>query len=73
MVIYINSKFSTSGIIKINANYNYNYDDSNNFSHIYKFYNSHPKFKEIKVVHNKTLNSINDKFNISGVNSKKIF
>ena len=34
LVIYINSKFSTNGIIKINANYNDNYDDSNNFSHI---------------------------------------
>ena len=32
--IYINSNFTTDGIIKINANYNYSYDDSNNFSHI---------------------------------------
>ena len=58
--------------MKINANYNYNYDGSNNFSHIYKFYNNYQKFKEIKVDHNKTLNLINDKFNISGVNLKKI-
>ena len=36
--IYINSNFTTDGIIKINANYNYSYVDSNNFSHVYKFY-----------------------------------
>ena len=70
--IYINSKFSTNGIIKINVNYIYNYDDSNNFSHLYKFYSNYQKFKEMQLDHNKTLNLINDKFNISGVNSKKI-
>ena len=42
--IYINSKFSTNAIIKINANYNYDYDDSNNSSHLYKFHNNHQKF-----------------------------
>ena len=70
--MYINSNFTTDGIIKINANYNYSYDDSNNFSHIYKFYNNYQKFKEIKLDHNKTLNLINDKFNIPGFNSKRI-
>ena len=31
--IYINSKFTTDGIIKFNAIYNYSYDKTNNFSH----------------------------------------
>ena len=70
--IYINSIFSTNSIIKINANYNYSYDDSNNFSHIYKFYNNYQKFKEIKLNHNKTANVINDEFNIPSINSTKI-
>ena len=72
MLIYINSIFTANGIIKINANYNYNYDGSNNFSHIYKFYNNYQKDKEIKLNRNKTLNLIDDKFNIPIVNSKRI-
>ena len=32
--IYINSKFTTDGIIKFNAIYNYSYDKTNNFSHV---------------------------------------
>ena len=40
----IKSNFTTNGIIKVSANYNYNYDDSNNFSHIYKFCNNNQKF-----------------------------
>ena len=39
---------------------------------IYIFYNNYQNFKEIKLDHNKTLNVINDKFNIPVVNSKKI-
>ena len=70
--ININSNSTTNGIIKINANYNYNYNDGNNFSHLYKFYNNNQKFKEIKLNHNKTLNLINDEFNIPSVNSKRI-
>ena len=70
--ININSNFTTNGIIRINANYNYNYDAINNFSHLYKFYNNNQKFKETKLNHNKTLDLINDKFNISGLNSKRI-
>ena len=46
--ININSIFTTNGIIKINANYNYSYNDSNNFSHLYKFYDNNQRFKEIK-------------------------
>ena len=68
--IYIYSNFSTDGIIKINANYNYSYDNSNNFSHLYKFYNNNQKFKEIKLDHKS--NVINDKFNIAAVNSTRI-
>ena len=70
MLIYINSNFTTDGIIKINANYNYSYDDSNDFSQAYKFYNSYQKFKEIKLDHKK--NVINDKFNMHAVNSTRI-
>ena len=70
--ININSIFTTNGIIKINTNYNYSYDDSNNFSHLYKFYNNNRKFKKFKLNHNKTLDEINDKFNIPGVNSKRM-
>ena len=70
--MYIKSNFTTYVIIKINANYNYSYDNSNNFSHIYKFYNNNQKFKEIKLDHNKTLNVMNDKFNLPGVNSTRI-
>ena len=70
--IYINSNFTTDGIIKIDANYNYSYDETNNFSHIYKFYNNYQKFKEVKLNHNKILNVVNDKFDIQGINSTRI-
>ena len=72
MVIYINSNFTTNGIIKIDANYNYSYDETNNFSHIYKFYNNYQKFEEVKLNHNKISSVVNDKFDIQGVNSTKI-
>ena len=36
----INSKFTTNGIIKINAIYNYSYDKNHNFSHVYYFHNN---------------------------------
>ena len=49
--ISIKSNLSKNGIIKINANYNYSYDDTNNFSHIYKFYNNNQKFTEIMLNH----------------------
>ena len=70
--IYINSNLTTDGIIKIDANYNYSYDKTNNFSHIYKFYNNYQKFKEVKLNHNIISNVVNDKFDIRGVNSTKI-
>ena len=68
--INIKSNFSRNGIIRINANYNYSYDDTNNFSHICKFYNDNQKFKEIKLNHKS--NILNDKFDIPGVNSTRI-
>ena len=70
--IYSISNFTTDGIIKIDANYNYSYDKTNNFSHVYKFYNNGKKFKEIKLKHNIISNVVNDKFDIQGVNSTKI-
>ena len=69
--IYINSKFSVNGIIRINANYNYCYNDNNNFSYVYKFYNIYQKFKEVRLNHNKTSNVVNSKFNIPSINSTK--
>ena len=70
--IYINLNFTTDGIIKIDANYNYPYNETNNFSHIYKFYNNYQKLKEVKLNHNNISNVVNDKFDIRGVNSTKI-
>ena len=40
----INSKFTTNGIIKINAIYNYSYDKNYNFSHVYYFHNNGKQF-----------------------------
>ena len=66
--IYINSNFSTDGVI--NANYNYSYGASNNFSHISKFFNNNQKSKEIKLNHKS--NVVSNKFNIPAVNSTRI-
>ena len=70
--ICINSIFTTDGIIKIDANYNYSYDETNNFSHVYKFYNNGKKFREVRLKHNIISNVVNDKFDIQGINSTKI-
>ena len=70
--IYINSKFTKDGIVKIDANYNYSYDITNNSSHVYKFYNNGKKFKEVKLNHNIISNVVNDKFDIQGIHSTKI-
>ena len=72
MLIYINSKFTTNGIIKIDANYDYSHDKTNNFSHVYKFYNKSKKFREVRLNHNIISNVANDKFDIQGINSTKI-
>ena len=69
--IYFISNLTTDGIIKIDANCNYSYDKTNNFSHVYKFYNNRQKFKEDRLNHNKISNVVNDKFDIRGVNSIK--
>ena len=45
----INSKFTTNGIIKINANYNYIYNTKYNFKHIYHFYNNGKEFKKFSL------------------------
>ena len=45
--IYSISNLTTDGIIKINANYNYFYDKTNNFSHVYKFYNNGKNSKKL--------------------------
>ena len=71
--IYINSKFTTDGIIKINAIYNYSYDKTtNNFSHVYNFYSNNKKFKEVRLNHNIISNVVNDKFDIQAINSTRI-
>ena len=68
--IYINSNFTLDGIIKIDANYNYYYDNSNNFTHIYKFFNNNQKFKEIRLDHKSKV--VKDKFNIPAANFTRI-
>ena len=68
---YINSNFTSDGLIKIDADYNYSYDGTDNFSHIYKFYNNYQKLKEVKLNHIIS-NVVNDKFDIRGVDSTKI-
>ena len=70
--IYSISNLTTDGIIKIDANYNYSYDKTNNFTHVYKFYNNGKKFKEVRLNHNIISNAVNDKFDILGINSTKI-
>ena len=72
LLIYINSKFTTDGIIKINGNFNYSYDKTNNFSHVYKFYNNGKKFKEVRLNHKIISNVVNNKFDIQGINFTKI-
>ena len=62
--IYIDLNLTTDGIINIDANYNYSYDETNNFSHIYKFYNNYQKFKQVKLNHSNISNVVNDKFYI---------
>ena len=70
--IYLISNFTTDGIIKIDSNYNYSYDKTNNFSHVYQFYNNNKKFKEVRLDHNKVLKVVNDKFDIQSIDSTKI-
>ena len=70
--IYINSKFTTDGIIKFNAIFNYSYDKTNNFSHVYDFHSNNKKFKRIVLNHNIISNVVNDKFDIQGINSTRI-
>ena len=68
----INSKFTTNGIIKINANYNYIYDTKYNFKHIYNFYNNGKQFKKISLYNNRVSNLVNNKFDIQGTKFSKI-
>ena len=68
----INSKFTTNGIIKINANYNYIYDSKYNFKHIYSFHNNGKVFRKISFYNNSLSNLVNDKFDIQGINSSEI-
>ena len=68
----INSKFTTNGVIKINAIYNYKYDTKYNFKHLYRFYNNRKEFKVFSLYNNRIGNLVNDKFNISAINSSEI-
>ena len=70
--ITINSKFTTNGIIKINAINNYSYDKNYNFTHVYNFYNDSKNFKKVSLKHNVISNIVNDKFDIQGINSTEI-
>ena len=68
----INSKFTTNGIIKINATYNYIYDIKYNFKHIYHFYNNNKEFKKFSIYNNRISNVVKDEFEIQAVDSTKI-
>ena len=68
----INSKFTTNGIIKINAIYNYKYDTKYNFKHLYRFYNNRKEFRVFSLYNNRIGNLVNDKFDIPAVDSSEI-
>ena len=68
----INSKFTTNGIIKINAKYNYVYDENYTLRHVYRFYNNKRQFKKIILDHDRSSKVINDKFEIQGIDSTEI-
>ena len=68
----INSKFTTNGIIKIDAKYNYVYDENYTLSHVYRFFNNKIQFKKIVLDHDRSSNLINDKFEIQGIDSTEI-
>ena len=68
----INSKFTTNGIIKIDAKYDYVYDKNYTLNHIYRFYNNKKQFKKIVLDHDRSSNVINDKFEIQGIDSTEI-
>ena len=68
----INSKFTTNGIIKIDAKYNYVYDENYTLSHVYRFFNNKRQFKKIILDHDRSSNVINDKFEIQGIDSTEI-
>ena len=68
----INSKFTTNGIIKIDAKYNYVYDENYTLSHVYRFFNNKRQFKKIILDHDRSSNVINDKFEIQGIDSNQI-
>ena len=69
----INSKFTTNGIIKINATYNYIYDIKYNFKHIYHFYdNNNKEFKKFSIYNNRISNIVKDEFEIQGIDSTEI-
>ena len=73
LLIYINSKFTTDGIIKINVICNYSYDKTaNNFIYVYNFYSNNKKFKGVKLNHNIISNVVNNKFDIQAINSTRI-
>ena len=68
----INSKFTTNGIIKIDAKYNYVYDENYTLSHVYRFFNNKRQFKKNILDHDRSSNVINDKFEIQGIDSNQI-
>ena len=68
----INSKFTTNGIIKIDAKYNYVYDENYTLSHVYRFFNNKRQFRKIILDHDRSSNVINDKFEIQGIDSTEI-
>ena len=68
----IYSNFTINGIIKINAKYNYVYDENYTLRHVYRFYNNGRQFKMIELDHDRSSKTINDIFEIQGIDSTKI-
>ena len=69
----IKFKFTSNGIIKINAIYNYICDIKYNFKHVYRFYyNKTAFFNRTELYHNRISNIVTDEFEIQSINISEI-
>ena len=69
----IKFKFTSNGIIKINAKYNYDYDTKYNFKHVYRFYyNQTAYFNRTELYHNRISNIVTDEFEIKSIDISEI-
>ena len=69
----IKFKFTSNGIIKINAIYNYIYDTKYNFKHVYRFYyNQTAFFNRTELYHNRISNIVTDEFEVQSIDISEI-